>query len=141
MTSTRLIAAFSLSALLCGCSGGLDGLGTGQLQAQRTSVNTAFANADCATLTSAIQGDIAAMKAYDDNERRERIAAPVTLFRAFERLSGPDGAGDASYESYMKTKENAAALNAKLAGKGCAVFDVEREVRAAEIKDWKPVSQ
>ena len=127
-----------LALLQAGCSGGLDGIGPAQLKAQRDSVERTFANADCPALTSALRSDIAQLKIYDENETREKLTAPATLYRTLERAVGPDGAGDIALENFTKTKEHAAELNAKLAQRDCPVLNVENELRVVEVKDWQP---
>ena len=131
-----------MALTLAGCAGNLSsGVPDTQLRAQRDSVDSAFATADCSTLTTAIRADIAAMKASEDAEQRESNAAPVTVMRVFERLAGPVGAGDISVETLAKTKAHAGELNERLAAKGCAKIEVEAELHAVEVKEWVPASE
>lgn len=130
-----------IAATLAGCAGNLSsGVPDTQLRAQRDSVDRAFATSDCATLTTAIRNDIAVMKSAEDNEQRERNAAPVTVARALIRLAGPVGAGDISAETFAKTKAHAGELSTKMDAKGCAKIDVEAELHASEVKEWVPAS-
>lgn len=81
------------------------------------------------------------MKSADDNQQRERNAAPVTVARALIRFAGPVGAGDISAETFAKTKAHAAELNTKIEAKGCTKIDVEAELHATEVKEWVPASE
>ncbi len=138
LQAARLTPVLCLALLLAGCTGGLDDLGPVQLKAQRDSVERTFANADCPALTLALRSDIAQLKIYDENEKREKLTAPVTMYRTLERVVGPAGAGDIALENFAKTKEHAAALNGKLAQRNCPVIDVDDELRLVEVKDWQP---
>jgi hypothetical protein len=130
---------FLAAVLLSGCSGGLGGLDA-ELLAQRRSVEANYSTADCAALTSALRTDISKLKAFEENEVREKQLASPTLFRAIQRVTGPEGAGDIALENFKKTSEHATALNGKLSQKKCETIDIERELRAAEVKDWQIIN-
>ena len=131
-----------IAVTLSGCAGDFgSGVPDTQLRAQRDSVDKAFATAECSTLTTAIRADIAAMKAADENEQRERNAAPVTVARALIRLAGPAGAGDISAETLTRTNAHAGELNERLTAKGCPKIDIEAELHATEVKQWVPAAE
>lgn len=77
-------------------------------------------NWNCQRIARAIDTLVQTMQSAKARAEREEERMPQTIVRAYERIVGPRGAGNAALIEFHEARSDAGQLSALLGEKGCA---------------------
>jgi hypothetical protein len=87
--------------------------------------------ADCEGLHLAMKRHAAEVRKSQDAMAEELKQPAATIERMWQRSSGAEGSGTVAYGQIKVERETMAAINARLAKKGCATMDIDRAIAEA----------
>ena len=140
------LTAVALVLGLAACAGGedsslpqLQSANTGSVAASALTAGTDSAAArTCDEMLEALNVRVQLLSNKRALAEREAAAPPDNLVRAFQRMTGPPGAGIASLEDYNRELARATSLNQAMTAKGCKPVNIEAQI--AQTKPQTPTA-
>jgi hypothetical protein len=113
-------------------------MGAETFRGNRSPLNEAEKSANCSGLKTAMQTHANEIKAARARMLEELKVPAPSLDRMSRRAAGEEGGGTVAYEQIKSERHVMAALNARLADKGCPTIDIDQTIAATTAPATKP---